>query len=350
MNEVLIAIIIQVLLTMLFIWFVTKRNKKYIYLLFYLIAICLDFSFELILYNAQSRDLDFMLGIPTSFRLLKGPLLLMFTFKCLGKKVTPNFTLFLLTPFFLFFILNAIIYYGIIINDSPDQRLIGFYQRVFRFYIFYWVGYIVLSMGLIFNGKKPLSGETKRFLVFLFFLFVTVAGTWSLVRLFEIPGPRFWSFYIYIFFIQFALVYWLRLHTYIKNEKRPASERYKGSRLRHSDYQRILEKLTHSLKEKKLYLKEDLTLDESAREINVSRHHLTESLSAGLNSNFYEFVNLFRVDEAAILMNEEPELSISEVFYQSGFKSKATFYKYFRKKFGISPSEYRQSKINLSSS
>lgn len=350
MNQVLIAIIIQVLLTIIFIGLVTKRNKKYVFLLIYLIAICLDFSFELILYNARSGDLDFMLSIPTSFRLLKGPLLLLFTLSCLEIKFNHFFVISIFLPFFVFFVFNASIYYNIIFQDGDLQQLISYYQRAFGFYIHYWVGYIVLSLSLILTAKKPLSGETKRLLVFLSFLFVTVAGTWILVRFFEIPGINFWRVYIYVFFIQFALIYWLRLHTYIKSEKKPLSERYKGSKLNQADYSRILERLTHSLKDKKLYLKEDLTLEESAKEIKVSRHHLTESLSAGLNSNFYEFINLFRVDQAAKLMNEEPDLSISEVFYQSGFKSKATFYKYFRKKFGISPNEYRQSKIKLSSS
>ncbi|MDX1344194.1 MAG: helix-turn-helix domain-containing protein, partial [Reinekea sp.] len=69
-------------------------------------------------------------------------------------------------------------------------------------------------------------------------------------------------------------------------------------------------------------------------------------LSAILNNcyekNFYEYVNDLRVAYAANQMIQEPNKSVTEIFYSAGFSSKTTFYGYFKKTYQVTPSEFRK--------
>lgn len=342
MNQFLIALIIQVILTIPFVWIAAKNDKKYYYIMIYLMAVLLDFSFETILYNLLQKDLTLMLAVPPSFRLVKGPLLLLFTFQCLGKKVNPFLYTVIFLPFLFFFLLNMFVFYGIFNQTTVFQQLTVFYQAAFQYYIHYWLGFVLLSIVLILRSARPWAVELKYVLLFLSFLFITISGFYKAPGLFNISGTNTWKIYTYAFFIQFALIIFMSLHSILNAKKKVAAEKYHKTKLQQNDYDQILEKLQLTLKEKKLYRKEDLSLEDVAKEIKVSRHHLTESLSIGLKTNFYEYINLFRIEEVAVLINKDPNQSITDIFYSTGFKSKSTFYKYFRQKFGMNPNEFRK--------
>ncbi|MDE6577981.1 MAG: helix-turn-helix domain-containing protein [Muribaculaceae bacterium] len=58
-----------------------------------------------------------------------------------------------------------------------------------------------------------------------------------------------------------------------------------------------------------------------------------------------EYINKLRVEHAAMLIQEHPDWSIDAIAETSGYIRRATFYNHFSKIFGITPAQYRESKL-----
>lgn len=103
--------------------------------------------------------------------------------------------------------------------------------------------------------------------------------------------------------------------------------------------------LQQLMNEKKLYRDPKLTRDRVVAKLGTSRKTFIEVLQNHINMSFIDYVNTFRLNEAsALLENEEyTNETIAEVV---GFGSVNTFYRQFRNKYGISPSEYRKALTN----
>lgn len=86
----------------------------------------------------------------------------------------------------------------------------------------------------------------------------------------------------------------------------------------------------------------ELTLVKLAKQLDISRDELSETINNGLGKNFNDFVNGYRVDAVKKFLTEKKSnnLSLEGVAYECGFNSKATFYRAFKKQTQISPSQY----------
>ena len=84
----------------------------------------------------------------------------------------------------------------------------------------------------------------------------------------------------------------------------------------------------------------NLNVDLLADEMGMSRRHLQRKLREVTQQSPAEFIRNMRLERAAQLLQNKAG-SIAEVAYAVGFKKPAHFSELFRKKYGISPSEYR---------
>lgn len=89
-----------------------------------------------------------------------------------------------------------------------------------------------------------------------------------------------------------------------------------------------------------LYLEEDLSLKRLSEAVSVSENHISETLSQCLNTNFFQFVNGYRVAQAKSLL-ASTDKTVSSIAFDVGFNSKSTFNAAFKKSAGITPSAYR---------
>jgi AraC-like DNA-binding protein len=72
----------------------------------------------------------------------------------------------------------------------------------------------------------------------------------------------------------------------------------------------------------------------------MSRMHLYRKLKSLSNMTPAELIKNVRLQSAATLLISS-ELSVSEIFYKSGFNNQYYFYREFKKKFSSSPNVYR---------
>ena len=92
-----------------------------------------------------------------------------------------------------------------------------------------------------------------------------------------------------------------------------------------------------------LPLEDGTMLAHIARELGVSKYHLSHVFSARLHTSFREYVNALRLDCARDLL-AATELSMLEVSMESGFDSLRTFNRVFQERFRQTPSQYRKSR------
>ncbi|RMG80027.1 MAG: helix-turn-helix domain-containing protein [Bacteroidetes bacterium] len=87
------------------------------------------------------------------------------------------------------------------------------------------------------------------------------------------------------------------------------------------------------------------SIEEIAGKIGVSQRYLSDALKKETGKTAIELLHLFLIDEAKNLLLH-PNKSVAEVAYELGFEYPQYFSRLFKKKEGISPSEYIE-KFNL---
>jgi AraC-like DNA-binding protein len=90
------------------------------------------------------------------------------------------------------------------------------------------------------------------------------------------------------------------------------------------------------------WLDPELTLSVLAERIGLNASQLSFLVNNGFQQNFNDFVNTYRVEEVKRKLNlpEFQHLSLLGVAFESGFNSKATFNRAFKKLTGNAPSQY----------
>ncbi len=125
-------------------------------------------------------------------------------------------------------------------------------------------------------------------------------------------------------------------------------KKYQSSMLQDEQRQQIAEILLTAMVNDQLFLNSELSLESLAIQTNLPKHHITEVLNDYLQTNFYHFLNTYRVQEAQRRIRASgQDANLTAIGFDSGFKSKSTFNKYFKEITGLTPSEYRNQSIPL---
>jgi len=103
--------------------------------------------------------------------------------------------------------------------------------------------------------------------------------------------------------------------------------------------------LTNIIKDKKLYLQSDCSIQDVADMLNIPVHHISNSINTLLQKSFTDFINEFRIEEAKLLLQDPStaKLTIEKIAFDCGFGSKQNFNSVFKKIVKATPSEYRKS-------
>jgi AraC-like DNA-binding protein len=103
-------------------------------------------------------------------------------------------------------------------------------------------------------------------------------------------------------------------------------------------------KLKDYFEQDKPYLQGDLKITEIACALATNRTYVSGAIRNIYNSNFNEFVNSYRVKEAAILLagDESRHITTTEISEKAGFNTYNSFVKAFKKKHGCTPNVYRK--------
>lgn len=113
----------------------------------------------------------------------------------------------------------------------------------------------------------------------------------------------------------------------------------------------LISRLKEVLENDKPYLDEELTLGKLAQLIPTTDKKLSALLNHKMQITFYDLINSYRVEEVKSKMSKEKysNYTLLAIAYDSGFKSKTSFNRIFKKATGFSPSEFKKKHLNYSS-
>lgn len=106
----------------------------------------------------------------------------------------------------------------------------------------------------------------------------------------------------------------------------------------------LIERICAAMESGRLFLNPRLTVEEFAGHVKLPPRQVSSAIKGRYGCNFLEYVNSYRVQEAKIGLADPAnrDESVLDIASKSGFNSKATFNRFFKKFAGVTPTEYRR--------
>lgn len=86
---------------------------------------------------------------------------------------------------------------------------------------------------------------------------------------------------------------------------------------------------------------EEISLDIMAHDLGINKFTLSRVFSGTFHSSFNQYLNDARLNHAVACM-ERSDMSITDIWLESGFNSQRTFNRAFKEKYKVSPIEYKK--------
>jgi AraC-like DNA-binding protein len=90
------------------------------------------------------------------------------------------------------------------------------------------------------------------------------------------------------------------------------------------------------------YAKPETRLDEIIAALATNRSYFFDALKAVTRKTPVEYIHAMRLEEAKRMLETNLDLNIEVIAEQCGFNSRTTFYRLFRERYQINPSQYRK--------
>ena len=111
--------------------------------------------------------------------------------------------------------------------------------------------------------------------------------------------------------------------------------------VQHTD-QSLYQQLTEYIEE---HLEEDLSLEALSKQFFVSKYHIAHVFKDNVGLSIHQYITKKRLNLCKEAI--EGQMKITEAFQMYGFGDYSSFYRAFKKEFGISPKDFRDMQMNL---
>ncbi len=366
--DIFISIIVSQVLIVLGLWLFSFKFKKDDFYLFAFVAVSgLHLLLKLALFSLSDDHFLFD-KFPGSFSLLYGPLTLFYFRRgVLGQEVSTRFLLGHSLPFIMALVSNIVVGYQVFALHRYtwlDTQQTFFSVAVLVSMVGY-MGYLLLKNRQ--QRTRPTLSLSEDYTSRIVYT-IALCCLASIVIYFSFDAfrslfndyplgmhPRYPAYGSS--FLMFFLILHFRIRLYLKQMlPRQAEDTSEYPRIRTprtlvnlQEDAAIQEKLRHAMETEQLFRDDDLSLNSLAAHLTVPSHHLTEVINGSLSTNFYSYVNTFRIARAKQLLRHHDDWNLLRISHESGFKSKSTFNKYFKEMTGLTPSGYRKSRDQVES-
>ena len=138
----------------------------------------------------------------------------------------------------------------------------------------------------------------------------------------------------------------------LENQQAAADENTAGVGLSISDFTTLSDEqlflcLRDLIESEQLFLQPDFGRQTLIDRTGLSKDRIGAAFAQGSDSSSLPaYVRELRLDYAIRLMNDQPDITVEQVSQSSGFTSADTFTRNFRAKYSMTPTAYKQTKIN----
>lgn len=131
-----------------------------------------------------------------------------------------------------------------------------------------------------------------------------------------------------------------RQDTLPANEQAAKDEEVENA-LPESELQGLAKRIDGYLEQTEAYTNPDISIRVLADAINETVGKISAAINKEMHKNFFDLINEKRVHKARLLLTEKMDkMTIESIAYESGFNSRASFYRAFKKYTSLSPSDY----------
>lgn len=229
------------------------------------------------------------------------------------------------------------------INGGNFWHLGGYSFLLYHQLIYTTLTFGILLLFLIKRGKHTATIKKEK-KYWLFILFIGAASIQLAYFSNYILGlsPYLLGPIIYAIFI-YAIAFYAFLNQGIFEEEQTNSK-YQNINITNKEFERYQNKIIHVMEADKPYLNASFTLDKLSKQISLPSYLTSHIINKGFNTNFSDFVNLYRINEAASKLTSSSygHIKISQIAYDCGFNTLSSFNSSFKKIKGTTPSQFRK--------
>jgi AraC-like DNA-binding protein len=329
-----------------------RKHRAGLYLTFFLTLVGLQLTFKVISKMWLSENVSGLYNISYFLPFLAGPLLYLFIRSYVTGSVFRFKDLLHALP-----LVAGALYvvgvatYGYLYTTPIDRSILMAYPR----------GVLQIASLLLYTwfSLKILAGhanDVARRALLQFVIVVAVSEALIVIAIAVLQ--QYWGAMPdirLVFVVLTAMIYWISYKVISQPEVfRPAGAllvklntvnqaKYAHSGLKSEEADRIAELLRSAMSQQKLYLNADLSIDSLATTLNVSRHHISQVLNDKFQQSYYDYVSGYRLEEASLRLTGQKyrHYTIAAIAHDSGFSSVSNFNEVFKKRYGVTPSRFR---------
>ncbi len=279
-----------------------------------------------------AQDIDIKLiciGLGTLMAI--GPLFYLYTRSLIEKE-------FRIEKKYLFHFIPAVagICFGFWINDNKLQSISKWYfLAIFIFYYGHYLGYLISGYLYFTKKKKKDVNQNVHQLLSLLFYALLIIWVVYVLNLFDefipyIIGPILYTLVAYI--VSFIVIQ----KGYIQVV---GTSKYKSTSISDAQINTIFDKVLDLVVTQKQFKDDTLSLKLLSQKLKVSTQVLSMVVNKQSKTNFNNFINRYRIEEAIKMFKNEDykNHTIASIAFEVGFSSISSFNSAFKKQTGKTP-------------
>ncbi|WP_422079946.1 helix-turn-helix domain-containing protein [Ulvibacterium sp.] len=148
---------------------------------------------------------------------------------------------------------------------------------------------------------------------------------------------------VFVYFLTFSILW--EPHLFVRTRRGSLWPKYHRSKIDSTLDSDHLQRLRSHLEREKPYLDQKLSLYALSESLHVSPNTISRIINEQLGQSFNDLINTYRLEEVKqkLIDPEHDHKTILALAFESGFQSKASFNRVFKKMEGKTPSEYKES-------
>ncbi len=199
-----------------------------------------------------------------------------------------------------------------------------------------------------FSDTEKIKFDWLRNFLYLFTSVVVLGALFDFANSFVVRLS-----YIQYFYFEIVLAlgtYYLAVAGYLRSrtieltfaEEPDAADEPRRQLLSDAEMARLRSRLLAVMSDERPYLDPSLTLTDLTRAVGVNSTVLSHLINKGFEKNFNDFINEYRINEVKSRLRATDDETMLAIALESGFNSKATFNRAFKKFTGRTPREYQE--------